>query len=325
MKKIINIFKIIKFWFNCARVYSLPITILNGLVIFIFALKQGGNPYLGLLAILGSSLVHMATNLIDDYFDYKILLKDKNYINSAQNCKCLYLKNGQASTKELKYAILAFLTLAGIIGGALFFLSGPYVLLLAIIGLIIALTYQKFSLKGLGEIAVIIAYGPLLYEGIYYVMTNHFSLDVLLLSLACALFTNSILYAHMLMDFDGDKCSHKKTLCTYLKTKQNALNFILFFYIGGYLLISIIAFKTENYWYLLTFLTIPQVAELFYLLEKYNKNNKHLPKIKIWHYPLDNWKILSKTDDAPFYFRFFYARNIMTNFMLQTCLAIILN
>ena len=74
-----NILKTIKFWLNNARVFSLPITLLNCLVIFIFALKQSnGNPYLGLLAILGSSLVHMARNLIDDYFDYKILIKDEN-------------------------------------------------------------------------------------------------------------------------------------------------------------------------------------------------------------------------------------------------------
>ena len=218
--------KKITFWLNNARVYSLPITLLNCLVIFIFSLKHGGNPYLGLLAILGSGLVHMATNLIDDYFDYKILAIDEKFINSAQNCKCLYLKNGQATVNELKFAILTFLGIAAIIGAILFFTSGYYVALLALIGLVVALTYQKLSLKGLGEIAIIIAYGPLLYEGIYYVMTSSFSLEVLFLSLACAIFTDTILYAHMLMDYDGDECSHKKTLCRFLGSKANALNFI---------------------------------------------------------------------------------------------------
>ncbi len=320
-----NTLKTIKFWLNNARVYSLPITLLNCLVIFIFALKQSnGNPYLGLLAILGSSLVHMATNLIDDYFDYKILIKDENFINSAQNCKCLYLKSGQASTKELKFAILTFLGIATIIGAILFFTSGYYVALLALIGLIVALTYQKLSLKGLGEIAIIIAYGPLLYEGIYYVMTSKFSWEVLLLSLACAMFTNTILYAHMLMDFDGDECSHKKTLCRYLGTKTNALNFILFFYITAFILISCLSYKTNNYWYLLGLLTIPQITDLYKSLAEFNKNKTDVPTIYPWHYPLDNWKEVSKTQDAPFYFRFFYSRNIVTNFMILICIAILL-
>ena len=59
------------FWLNCARVYSLPITVLNWLVIFVFSLKSGGNALLGVVALFGIGLVHMATNLLDDYFDYK--------------------------------------------------------------------------------------------------------------------------------------------------------------------------------------------------------------------------------------------------------------
>ena len=316
--------KKITFWLNNARVYSLPITLLNCLVIFIFSLKHGGNPYLGLLAILGSGLVHMATNLIDDYFDYKILAKDEKFINSAQNCKCLYLKNGQATVKELKFAILTFLGIAAVIGAILFFTSGYYVALLALIGLVVALTYQKLSLKGLGEIAIIIAYGPLLYEGIYYVMTSNFSLEVLFLSLACAIFTDTILYAHMLMDYDGDECSHKKTLCRYLGNKTNALKFILVFYITAFILISYLSHKTNNFWYLLGLLTIPQIIDLYKSLAEFNKDKSKLPQIYPWHYPLDNWKEVSKTPDAPFYFRFFYSRNIVTNFMLLICLAILL-
>ena len=319
-----NILKTIKFWLNNARVYSLPITLLNCLVIFIFALKQNGNPYLGLLAILGSGFVHMATNLIDDYFDYKILAKDEKFINSAQNCKCLYLKNGQATLKDLKIAILTFLGIAAIIGITLFFASGYYVALLALIGLVVALTYQRLSLKGLGEIAIIIAYGPLLYEGIYYVMTSNFSLEVLFLSLACAIFTDTILYAHMLMDYDGDECSHKKTLCRYLGNKTNALNFILVFYITAFILISCLSYKTNNYWYLLGLLTIPQIADLYKSLAEFNKDKTNIPNIYPWHYPLDNWKEVSKTTDAPFYFRFFYSRNIVTNFMILICIAILL-
>ena len=121
----------------------------------------------------------MATNLTDDYFDYKILIKDESFINSAQNCKCKYLKDNLATVKDLRNAIIIFLLLAALIGGILFFTSGVYVLILALIGLLITLIYQKCSLKGLGELAVIIAFGPLLYEGVYYVMTSKFSLFVL--------------------------------------------------------------------------------------------------------------------------------------------------
>lgn len=323
MNFIKKIFNKICFWLNCARIYSLPITVLSWLVIFIYSIKHNGSVLAGLLALMGISLVHMATNLIDDYLDYKILIKDEKYINSAQNCKCRYLKNNLATTAELKRTIIIFLIAAAVIGTVLFFVSGPYVGLLAVAGLIIALTYQYFSINGLGEISVIIAYGPLMFEGVYYVMTKTFSFEVLLLSLACALFTNTILYAHMLMDFDGDECSHKKTLCRKLKTKNNALNFILFFYISSFVLICYLALISRNYLYLLTFLTLPHIMGLYKSLKLYNTDKTNLPSVKFWHYPLDNWQQIRKTPDAPFYFRFFLARNIVTFFMLLACTAII--
>ena len=321
---IMNIIKKTIFWLNCARVYSLPITVLNWIVIFTYAIKHSGSKLLGLIALVGISLVHMATNLIDDYFDYKILIKDEDFIKSAQNCKCAYLKTGQATVKELRNTILIFLFIAAVIGGILFFTSGYFVALLALVGLLIALTYQKFSLNGLGEVLVIMAYGPLLYEGTYYVMTSKFSIEVLLLSLACAFFTNTILYAHMLMDFDGDECSHKQTLCRLLKTKSKALNFILVFYICGFAFMGYMSYLTRNYYYLLTLLTIPLIFDLYKNLKNYNKDKNDLPEIKIWHYPLDNWEKIKTTADAPFYFRFFYSRNIVTFFMILTCIAILL-
>lgn len=317
-------FKNFFFWLENARVYSLPITILNWLVIFVYSLKHNGNTTLGIIALVGICLVHLATNLTDDYFDYKILCKDENYLNSSQNCKCKYLKDNKTSTAELKKVIFLFLGIAAMIGGVLFFFSRPMVAVLAGIALIIAIFYSKMSRLCLGELAVILAYGPLMYEGVYYVMTRSFSMEVLVLSLACAFFTNTILYVHMLMDFDGDECAHKKTLCRKFNTKDNALRFILVFYLLSYILLGGLAVKTGNYFYLLPYLTLPMIIDLYNSMKLFNNDNKNLPKIYFWHYPLDNWKVVKKTPDAPFYFRFFYSRNITTLFMILACLGILL-
>jgi len=316
-------FEKIFFWLKCARLYTLPITVLSWAVIYIYSLKHGGNALLGIATLVGISLVHLATNLADDYFDYPFLAKDDSYINAAKSCKCAYLKNNQATIDDLRNTILIFLGIAALIGLFLFFASGPYVVLLAIIGLIIAISYPFFSLNGLGEIAVITAYGPLLFEGVYYVMTGQFSKEVCFLSFACAFMTNTILYAHMLMDFDQDECSHKKTLCRALKTKNNALNFILIFYGASFIITGTLAIKTNNYLYFLTWLTLPLIVDLYYSLKIYNKDKTFMPKVHIWHKPLHNWNEIKNSPDAPFFFRFLYSRNIMVFFMILTCIAII--
>lgn len=320
----ISFLKKFAFWLNCARVYTLPITVLNWLVAFVFSLKHGGNAVLGILALVGISFAHMAANLLDDYFDYKILLKDEKFLNSAQNCKCWYLKNNQVTVDELRRTIIAFLACAAVIGAILFLTSGCYVAIFAIIGLVIALTYQKFSLNGIGELAVMIAFGPLLYEGTYYVMTGSLSQNLLLLSFACVFFTISILYVHMLMDYDGDECSHKKTLCRFFKTKEKALRFLAFFYLLGFVNIIFLGVISANLWYLLTLLTLPLIFDLYKSLINFNNDKTDLPQTRFWHAPLDNWAKIKETTDAPFYFRFFYVRNITTWFMILTCIAILL-
>lgn len=323
MIKLKKTFEKIHFWLNCARLYSAPITILSWLVIFVYAIKDGGNIFNGLLALIGICLVHLATNLIDDYIDYKELSKDKEFIKAGRDHKCDYLRKNLATVKDLKNVIIIMLLIAAAIGGVLFLLSGPTVIIFAIIGLLIALAYPKFSMNGLGEVLVIIAYGPLLFAGVYYVMTKDFSFNVILLSFACVMFVNSILYAHMLMDFDGDKKANKKTLCLKLKTKQNALNFIIVFFAISYILIGYIAYQTLNNLFLLTYITIPMVIELYISLNLFNKNPQSLPHNPFWNHPLDNWDKIKNTYNAPFYSRFYMVRNITTYFMLLACIAII--
>lgn len=316
--------KLIAFWLNAARAYSLPITVLSWLVAFIYSIQESGNYILGIIALFGICFVHLATNLIDDYLDYKIISSQKEFLESAQDCKCAYLRNNSATLKDLKNAIIFFLLIAGIIGAILLFFSGKGVILLSIIALLIALFYQRLSLVGLGEVAIIIAYGPLMFEGVYYVMCSKFSSDILILSIACTMVTNTVLYVHMLMDFDGDKCSHKKTLCLLLKNKENALAFLKFFYIVGYFLLGFLALKNKNYFLFLPYLTIFQVFELNKHLKNYNIDKTNLPTIKFWHKPLDNWDKIKTTSSAPFYFRFFYTRNILVTYMLLISIAIIM-
>ena len=216
------------------------------------------------------------------------------------------------------------LSTAAVIGAILFFISGPGVFVFALCALPIALFYSELSSKGWGDLAVILAYGPLMYGGVYYVMTKTFSTEVFILSVASGIFVNTILYAHMLMDYDSDIESGKVTLCTKLKTKDNALNGLLCFYVIAYIFIGYFGLRSQNYCYFLTYLTIPLVIDLYNSLKMYNKNPNSIPEIHPWHQPLENWEDKLNSGSAPFFFRFLYARNITTYYMLLACLAMVI-
>lgn len=308
------------FWLKNSRPYTIPITTLSFLVIFVYSLYYGGNITAGILAYIGVSLVHLATNLSDDYFDYKNLINNNEFC--AKDCKCRYLRNGSATVTDLKNTIIIMLSIAAIFGAILFFMSGFGVIFFALAVLPIAIFYSKLSSKGLGDIAVITAYGPLMYEGVYYVMTKQLSFEVLILSFACAIIVESVLYTHMLMDFKDDIKANKTTLCTRFKTPQNALKFLIALYISAYIFITIFAIIEKNYNVLITLITVQLVIKLYKSLKLYNENETILPPVEIWHYPLNMKKQLPI--NAPFFHRFFLAINISTLFMVLACIGIVL-
>ena len=66
---------------ECSRIFSLPMALLSWLVIFIFSWVNSGNVLYGIIALLGICSAHLGTNLLDDYFDYKFLIKMVDFDN----------------------------------------------------------------------------------------------------------------------------------------------------------------------------------------------------------------------------------------------------
>lgn len=278
----------IYFWLKNSRLFSLPMTILSWLVIFVFALKNGGNIFNGLVALIGISCAHLATNLFDDYIDYKSLPEN------SQKCKCAYIKQGIATLNDVLKVVIIYLVIATVCGFVLFLRCGLPVIGLALIGGIIALVYAKLSQKGMSEIAVGIAFGPLLFEGVYFVMTKSFSAEVLVMSFAVVMFTIGLMFVHTLLDFEGDMCAHKKTLVCRLGNKNLALKGVFVVYGLGYLFTLVLAIMLNNFYLLLTFILIPLVFRMYKYLKTFTCGG----------------------EEKEFYFRLLQARNLMVYYSL---------
>ena len=293
--------KRILFWLNNSRLFSLPMTVMSWLVIFLYSVKSGGNIINGLAALIGISFAHLATNLFDDYIDYKKLSSSECGFEGAPDSKCSYIRCGDATLRELFAAVCVFLAVALVCGGYLTFACGFVVPLLAIAGGIIVLTYPLLSSRGLSELAVASAFGPLLFEGVYFVMTGNFSLVVFVMSLAVVMFTIGLLYVHTLLDFEGDMASHKKTLVCRIGSKSKALKGVFIVYGLGYLFTGILAFMLKNYLILITFALVPLVFDIYNSLKSF----------------------VCGDATKEFYFRLLKARNLMVYYSLLITLFII--
>lgn len=315
---------IVKNWLECVRAYSIPITVMSWAVIFAYGVKMGGNIWLGLLAGLGIELAHLATNLVDDYLDYKIILRDRNFHNTVQKGKCRLICQNIISHKQIGIAIIILCSLASLIGITLFFLSGPHVWWLMAIGAAAVLFYQKCSLIGCSELAVGIVNGPLMFEGTYYVMTGNFSLEVLILSLVSVMFSEQFLYTHTVLDYDGDMVSHKKTLACRIGDKNKALILLAIFFDIGFLSLIALTLMSHNRLYLAGFITLPYIVWLFKELLQFNADKTVIPRINKLNFPLDNWTQVVKDGAESFYFRLLLSRNIMMYMSIILIAAIVL-
>lgn len=264
-----NLFlKKIAILFTACRGYSLPISFMSWLVPFLYALFSEGSLFSGLVALFGILILHMGSNIFDDAIDYTIAKKkiekgiQKNF--NFQKGKCIYIFNNELSLKQ--YYIISFTLFSiGLLIGLFFLLTiGLKLLYIIIPTAILCLLYPILGCLGLGEVIVATIFSPLLYLGVYLVMTGNFSSDILILSISTGCFVVAVLHNHMLMDYKLDEESRKITLCRLCKSEENALKLLGIIISLAYInILTWIILGKLNIYYLIPLASIPFAVKLY--------------------------------------------------------------
>lgn len=321
----INFIKKIRFWFETARGYSLQISVMSWSIPFLFGFLDGGSVFNGLAALIGIIFAHFGVNLFDDFYDY---LKEKNKIKkglindfSFQKGKCAYLFNSKINLKQLFVAICICFAVALLCGTFLFLKCGITVLYLMIVSGVICLLYPFLTYVALGEVAVGVLFSPLMYTGVYFVMTNNFSQELIPLSISTGILTIALLHAHMFMDMDFDKKTSKITLCSIAGNKRNALKNQVIIMFLAYINILIYTVVSSNYIYLITFLSMPTAFVLYLLFRQDIEKSVDKIRPNIFWGILENMQQYKQQGTEKFMIRFMVARNIMAEFAFFACIA----
>ena len=313
---------------ECSRVFSLPMTVMSWLVVFIYAVFDSGNVLYGLLALLGISLVHLATNIFDDYVDYKHLINQvgfdkKEYLKNTQKTKCRYIISGLVSENEILQITAFYLLLASLIGLFFLFKCGVAVIYFALLGGLIALLYSFVSRIKMSEIAVALAYGPLLFGGVYYVMTQTLDTDVFILSIPTMIVTVVLLYVHTVMDYDYDLNEGKKTIANSFDSQLDSLIVLKYILIFAYISpILLCIFDITDWQVFLVYLTIPLAIDLYSSMESFASDTSSVPMRKWYNFPMENYNKLKASNALPFMYRMYQARNLLVYYAALMSVAI---
>jgi 1,4-dihydroxy-2-naphthoate octaprenyltransferase len=208
-----------------------------------------------LLTIFGVMLLHLGSNVMNDYFDVK---------SGTDEANTKYFQKYSGGSRAIE---LGLITLSGTrrlgliliaisldIGLFLTWQVGLGVLWLGLAGLAIGYFYtappvRLVARKGLGEFCIMLSYGPLITMGAYYVLTGQYSWDAFLIGIPSGLLTANILLINEFPDMEGDAVTGKNHLVvTFGKKKSIALytaivafailtTAALAFYLSNYLLL----------------------------------------------------------------------------------------
>ncbi len=170
-----------------------------------------------LLTLLGASLIQVATNMLNDYFDFKsgndLQVKHQNPF--AGGGRVLTAGLVKPSTHLL---VSASCLVLGIIIGLYFVLTQglTYLFWLGLVGVVSSYFYVgppfRLAYRGVGEFVVGLNFGPVMTLGAYYVQTGTFALEPFLASVPIGLLIAAVLWINEFPDMDADNAVGKRTL-----------------------------------------------------------------------------------------------------------------
>lgn len=208
-------------WLIATRAAVLIITFIPAVMAGLLAAKDGMFHWLNwILVAVGLVFAHAMNNLLNDLTDYRKGVDKDNYFRTQYGAQPL--ESGLMTTHEL----LNYAAFNGVValacGIGLTLLIGWPILVLIAIGAFFVFFYT-WPLKyiGLGEVAVILVWGPLMVGGGYYAITGVWSWTVCIASLTYALGAALVIFGKHIDKLPEDKSKGIHTLPVIIGEKAS--------------------------------------------------------------------------------------------------------
>src|SRR5438477_4333274 len=199
-------------WLIAARASVLVITFISDAIAGLLAIRAGRfDPVLWVLTAVALLLAHATNNLLNDLTDHLKGVDKNNYF------RAIYGPHALEHQMLTVRGLLAYAAFSGVIalaiGAYLVSVRGPLALALLAAGAVAVLFYT-YPLKyiGLGEVAVILVWGPLMIGGAYFVVTGLWDWDVVLVGLPYALGATTVIFGKHIDKLEDDKTRGIHTL-----------------------------------------------------------------------------------------------------------------
>lgn len=261
--------EILNSWIQASRPPFFVATFIPLAVGWILAGKQGAwHPWRMLLVLAGAFMMHLATNLANDYFDHVQGTDAGHSIGGSR-----VIQEGKIAPRQILTVVVLLYILAVLI--AAYFVIGlrlwgllPFILLAWLSSFFYVAPPVRYGYHGLGELSVGINMGPVMVVGTYWVIAGQIDWMPFLISIPIGLTVAAILYYQSLPDIESDRAAHKHTLAVRLGKHRAYYGLILFWVLIYLSIISLIAAGYLSWPAAFTLMTIPFLAKLLRIVKR---------------------------------------------------------
>ncbi len=220
---------------------------------------EGAHWPAALAALIGAILIQIGTNYANDFFDFK-----KGADSGQRLGPTRVTQAGLVTLGEMKRATILVFGLALLTGVYLVVRGGWPIAVIGLTSILWGVLYtagpKPIAYIGLGELFVLIYFGPVAVGGTFYVQTLDINVAVLLIGLSCGLFSVAILTINNLRDIESDRRTGKRTLAVRLGPRFARWEYLLCIVLACMIPVGIYIWTNEHTYILFsTAIALPAV------------------------------------------------------------------
>ncbi len=303
-------------WLISTRAAVLIMTFISAALAGLFALRDQSFRILPwLILTFGLIMAHAANNIFNDFTDFVRGVDKDNYYRTIYGAQPV-ASGLMTKRQHLTYfAVTGMLALAA--GIYLLFIDGWDATIWKLLGLgAFFVLFYTWPLKGMamGEIAVLMVWGPLMIGGGYYVLTYYWNWNVVLASLPYVLGVTTVIFGKHIDKIEVDRAKKIHTLPVLIGEKASRYSILA---------MMILPYLITAYLVAIKFFT-PIMAIVLFALPTFFKVYPTLLKPKPAERPVD---FPDGQGGWPLYFApmgFWNNRSFGTLFMLGVLLDVVL-
>lgn len=214
-------------WVAGARLRTLPAAIGPVLMGGGLAWKDGVFVWVPFVAaLLGALWIQVGTNFANDYSDFVRGADTEERLGAPR-----VTQSGLLTPNAVRAGAAVCFALAVLVGVYLVWRGGWPIVAIGVASIIAGVCYTggpwPFGYHGLGDLFVLLFFGPIAVAGTYYVQGLAWAGDTLLAGLGVGAFTTAILVVNNLRDRETDEAAGKRTLAVRIGEKATQTEYVV--------------------------------------------------------------------------------------------------